>query len=88
MFEFIWLQHSPPRIRKNENHDEKIKDAIGDVLIFLMDYCTREGLDIQSILQKTWNDVKSRDWKKDPSTAHLKGKNWWKNVNHAVYHYL
>ena len=54
-------------IRTSENHDDKIKDAVADIVIFLCDFCTSEGIDLEKEVLKTWNKVKKRDWKKDPT---------------------
>jgi len=43
----------------------KAKDAVGDVIIYLMDYCNLRGWDISEILDVTWEHVKTRDWKGD-----------------------
>lgn len=53
-------------IRKDENFEEHIKDAIGDTVIFLMDLCDKLGYDLKEIIQDTWKDVKKRNWKKYP----------------------
>lgn len=53
-------------IRTGEDHAAKSKDAIGDLVIFLADYCTAMGYDFQECVEATWNQVKTRDWKKDP----------------------
>ncbi len=45
-------------------HRFKQKDAIGDIVIFLLDYCNKRGFDLEEILEETWNEVKQRDWKK------------------------
>lgn len=46
-----------------EEHEEAGKDAIGDIVIFLSDYCTAMGWDFQEIVEHTWFDVvKKRDW--------------------------
>jgi len=50
---------------KPEDHDLAGQDAVGDTLIYLMDFCTRKGWDMQEILEKTWDHVKQRDWQKD-----------------------
>ena len=47
----------------------KKKDAIGDILIFLADYCTTNGLDMQEAIEDTWIKVKQRDWIKNPVSA-------------------
>lgn len=47
-------------------YEEARDDAIGDILIYLCDFCSREGVDVQHALESTWNGiVAKRDWKKD-----------------------
>ncbi|MAF43034.1 MAG: hypothetical protein CMI54_02530 [Parcubacteria group bacterium] len=53
-------------IRTEEDHVALAKDSIGDIIIFLADYCTVRGFDFEEIVQETWNMVKKRDWKKNP----------------------
>lgn len=48
-----------------EEHDAKAKDAVGDTIIFLADYCSAKGFDLQEIMEETWGRVKKRDWQKD-----------------------
>lgn len=43
-------------------HDAKARDAVGDLLIFLADFCNKRGWDMQTILEATWTDVRRRDW--------------------------
>lgn len=62
-------------IRLHENHAEMAKDAIADIVIYLADYCSVRGFDFEEIVQTTWDQVKKRDWKKHPATAHLEGGN-------------
>lgn len=59
------------KIRMTENHDENIKDAVADIVIGLMAFCSIEGIDLETELLKTWDKVKQRDWKKNPNNAHL-----------------
>lgn len=56
-------------IRTSEDHEAKGKDAVGDILIFLADFCTRSGWDLQEIIEQTWAEVSQRDWKANPVTA-------------------
>lgn len=53
-------------IRVGEKHGDKIKDAVGDIILYLMDFCTAEGIDMQSMVEETWATVRRRDWKADP----------------------
>lgn len=59
-------------IRNNENHKEKAKDAVADIVIFLANYCNVKGFDFEQIVKQTWEQVKQRDWKKHPDTGHEK----------------
>jgi NTP pyrophosphatase (non-canonical NTP hydrolase) len=52
-----------------EKHDADAKDAVADVVIYLVDYCYRRGWDFHVILFETWEVVKNRDWKKNPETG-------------------
>lgn len=36
---------------------EDRNDAVGDLMIFLCDYCCREGIDLMDILLHTWNNI-------------------------------
>ena len=55
-----------------EQHAAKIKDAIGDMLVFLCNYCTRNDYDLQEIIEEVWAEVKQRDWNKNPLDADKK----------------
>jgi NTP pyrophosphatase (non-canonical NTP hydrolase) len=46
----------------NEKHIEEAKDAVGDILIYLADFCGLMEFDMQEIIEGTWNKVKQRDW--------------------------
>lgn len=48
--------------------DAKV-DAVADILIYLLDFCSRSSIDLESALLKTWHDVKARDWKKFPKNG-------------------
>lgn len=56
-------------IRTNEDHRRKQLDAIGDIVIYLADYCSREGICLRAAIQDTWRLVAQRNWKKDPEKA-------------------
>jgi len=55
------------KIRLTENHDEKMRDAVGDIGIFLLNFCNAMGYNFDEILAKTWTEVKERDWIKHRS---------------------
>ena len=56
-------------IRTDEDHDEKAKDAVADAIIYLADYCNCRGFDMDDIVTKVWNVVKTRDWKRSNKGA-------------------
>lgn len=53
----------------DQTHEAKAKDAVGDVLIYLADFCSRMDFDLQQILDETWGAVKQRDWFLNPETG-------------------
>lgn len=57
-------------IRNNEDHIANGKDAVADIVIYLMDYCNKRGWDFADIVTLTWAQVKKRDWKKNPDNGH------------------
>ncbi len=57
-------------IRGDESqHNEDIEDAIGDIIIFICGFCTRENVDLSHCLSKTWKQVSKRDWVKFPGNG-------------------
>lgn len=57
------------KIRTGEDHFVKIKDAVGDIVIFLCDYCHVRGISLELCVEKAWDEVQKRDWKNDPVAA-------------------
>jgi len=51
-----------------EHHDAKV-DAVADVIIYLMHYCSLEGIDMQSAIEVTAESVHMRDWKTYPKNG-------------------
>ena len=52
-------------IRGND-HVAEAKDAVGDIMIFLLNLCSENGWDLREILIETWEDVAERDWVTHP----------------------
>lgn len=52
-------------IRTNENHFEKKRDAVADIVIYLAGYCNSEEIDLQHTVEEVWEQVKQRNWKKN-----------------------
>lgn len=49
-------------IRLSEDHTAKMIDAVGDILIYMADFCNRNWIDMQGAMEATWEKVKLRDW--------------------------
>jgi len=54
-----------------EEHDAEILDAVGDIVIFLINFCNREGIDLNKTVIETWGSVKVRDWKANPEDGEV-----------------
>jgi|ERR1035437_5371297 NTP pyrophosphatase (non-canonical NTP hydrolase) len=48
-----------------EKHVADIEDGIADLLVFTLDFCSRNNMDAESLLERVWAKVKLRDWTKD-----------------------
>ena len=48
-------------------HNAEIDDAVGDILIYLVDFCNREGISLQFAVEDAWSEVKKRDWVASPN---------------------
>jgi NTP pyrophosphatase (non-canonical NTP hydrolase) len=47
----------------------KEMDALGDILVYMLDYAGRRGIDLQACLELAWHEVKQRDWIKFPKNG-------------------
>lgn len=52
-----------------EKHHADMEDAIGDLLIYMADFCGRNNIDLQRVLEDIWDDVGMRDWVKFPKNG-------------------
>jgi NTP pyrophosphatase (non-canonical NTP hydrolase) len=57
------------QIRVNEDHWAAIKDAVGDIVIYLMGYCSFRKLSLAECLLDTWMEVRERSWQKFKATG-------------------
>ncbi len=54
-------------IRGTESEHMNAKyDAVGDIIIYLADYCFRNGIKLNLAVIQAWDEVKNRDWIKYP----------------------
>lgn len=56
-------------IRIQEDHTAKLKDGAADLVIFLCDFASSMGFDLEEEVRRTWAVVKQRDWKANPVTG-------------------
>lgn len=54
-------------IRTNQDHAAAKIDAIGDIVIYLADYCSANGICLHTAVETTWRMVQRRDWQNDPA---------------------
>lgn len=52
-----------------EEHRDAMMDAVGDIVIFLADFCGRNNMDLQQAVRSTWRKVEQRDWVKYPQNG-------------------
>jgi NTP pyrophosphatase (non-canonical NTP hydrolase) len=48
-------------------HEANAKDALADMIIYMCDYASRRGWDLEGIVVETWAAVSQRDWKANPA---------------------
>lgn len=53
----------------HEQHTADIRDALADVVIFLCDVASSQGVDLDAALAETWAMVRQRDFKANPTTG-------------------
>ena len=52
-----------------EEHRAAMSDAVGDLGIYMMDFCNKMGLDFGDCIAEAWLEVKQRDWIKFPKNG-------------------
>jgi len=51
---------------RGHEHDAEARDAIGDIIIYLLHFCSFNGWSMAEIINETWEQVRKRDWIKYP----------------------
>lgn len=49
-----------------EEHLSAMNDAVGDIIIYLADFCNRTGMNIGRAVNDAWTEASQRDWIKYP----------------------
>jgi hypothetical protein len=52
-------------IRVGEDHRAEIVDAVGDLLLYVVDFANRLDIDLADALKTTWAEVSARDWQRN-----------------------
>lgn len=52
-----------------EEHTNAKMDAVGDIVVYLADYCERNGFYLSSCVQMAWGEASKRDWIKFPKNG-------------------
>lgn len=65
------LCHAHLKMEQGIRTDENQADAVGCIVIYLADYCNRNGISLSNAVMTTWNEVRKRDWQKNK----IDGKN-------------
>lgn len=60
-------------IRKGEDLEAKRRDSIGDICVYLLEYCTCFQISLEETISEVWNQVKMRDWESNPETGESNG---------------
>jgi|TARA_Y100000310_G_scaffold345865_1_gene471870 NTP pyrophosphatase (non-canonical NTP hydrolase) len=55
-------------IRQNEDHYGDMVDAVGDVFIYMANFCWQNNIDMEEAILATWRKVRQRDWTKHNET--------------------
>ena len=50
-------------------HEAAARDAVGDVTIYLIQYCIRRGWSFAECVEQVWAEVQQRDWRRYPDTG-------------------
>ena len=56
-------------IRTDEDHEAGRVDAVGDLVIYLMNYCEVQGIQLHKCVLAAWESIKDRDWVAYPETG-------------------
>jgi NTP pyrophosphatase (non-canonical NTP hydrolase) len=52
-----------------QEHMAEVKDAIGDIIIYLAGLSNKRGINLQEAVETAWDEVKQRNWVKYPKTG-------------------
>lgn len=44
---------------------EAIGDALADIFIYMLDFCEKNGYNLEDLIEETWESVKKRNWREN-----------------------
>ncbi len=50
----------------DEEADEQTQAEVGDVLVYLANYCAKRGFSMAQAVNRKWSEVRRRNWTRDP----------------------
>ena len=59
------LAHNHRRIKWGQANSVDIKDAVGDTIIYLINYCNKKDICFEDALINTWKEVSQRTYGKE-----------------------
>lgn len=65
----VAVTFDPVVLASRERQAAETADAVGDIDIYLTDFCRRNGLSRAQVLAETWARVSKRDWVANPATG-------------------
>ena len=52
-----------------EEHFAASVDAVGDIVIYLTDFCSRNGISLADAIMTAWGEVRQRDWQNNKTSG-------------------
>lgn len=53
----------------SSQHRNDMRDSVGDIFVYLADFCEANDLDMTACVNYAWDQVKKRDWQRYPETG-------------------
>lgn len=53
----------------SEDHKRKVEDAVGDIVMYLCGWCTKRGINLKDAINRAWDEISMRDWRKYPKNG-------------------
>ena len=64
-----WLKREQGIRGTERQHEEEARDAVGDIIIYLLHFCSSNRWLLSDIIEDTWENVRKRDWITNPENG-------------------